>query len=891
MKIRSIISIVSITLVVFLFISVNKFNLDDLKDYLRNEFNGVFHVIKTLIITKDQDYSFIADSLDLRDFELILSKRDVNHFLDLHKKLENDEDGLEYYAAQNVWRKAKLIYNNKEYRIKIKSHGRNPTYHRNGFHISYSIKLRDGEQISNQKRFSLIVMNHIQPSKFITYHVGDDFNVLSKKEELVRVKINNWEDKLYYFDSRMDNEYMEGIGSASYKRYGYSIGQKFSTRKSFLTDSLQFDKTIFDNHFNDTFGETELSDEFKSHYYNLFYKINSSLVNNDVENVVSFFDSDYITSFLAANSILGQKEHFAHRQNFYIFYNLADGNLYPAFTRDSHLNRIRHIEDSAIEKQLTENYMPLFNVLNQNNDIRLKKYKKIYKYAVDNIKSNDNYSSIREFYNSLSYFGQMKNILSDIGVIDEDVIKNNLSSWQTSLETSSVSVSYNIFDNRIIIKVNPTSASGVKIDNLGCLTGISKINIYKKENSFLKVVHQTGNDSCLSINNYDYTMMQDIDIGLDYVDTSYYVELFLDKSLASVSNILSQLNLTNAVTNESIAYNSIFDKSIALEDYNIVDKQEDKFISILNSSGIDYTINNEELIINKGVYYLYNNLILPKNYKLIINSGVNLFLAENISIVSYNGIDIKGNKEDKVLISSIEEGKPFGVIGVLGGENSQSYVANLDLSNGSHGWVDNIFFSGALSIHYVDRVEIINSVISDNRSDDGLNIKYSANVLLRGNVFEGNFSDQVDLDYCEAVVSDSKFNYYSDVIDQNGDGLDVSGSIVVINNNQFSNFLDKGLSVGEESSVLIYENNFLNNNSAITVKDLSKAYILKNKFNDNIYDVSAYKKKRIFGGGLIYLKSKKLKLKKDEWSEFLDIGTNETQSIEDTFYHLKIDRP
>ena len=97
------------------------FNLDDFKDYLRNEFNGVFHIIKTLIITKDQDYSYIADSLDIRDFELILSKRDVNHFIDLHKKLENDEDGLEYYAAHNVWRKAQLIYNNKEYRIKIKS--------------------------------------------------------------------------------------------------------------------------------------------------------------------------------------------------------------------------------------------------------------------------------------------------------------------------------------------------------------------------------------------------------------------------------------------------------------------------------------------------------------------------------------------------------------------------------------------------------------------------------------------------------------------------------------------------------------------------------------------------------------------------------------------------
>jgi len=883
MKIKPIISIVLITLVVFLFLSVDKFNLDDFKDYVRKNFNGVFHSIKTLIITKDQDYSSIADSLDLRDFELILSKRDVNHFLGLHKKLENGKDGLEYYATHNVWRKAKLIYNNKEYRIKIKSHGRNPTYHRNGFHISYSIKLRDGEQISNLKRFSLIIRDHIQPFKFLTYHVADDFNVLSKKEELVRVKINNWEDKLYYFDSRMDNKYMEAIGSSSYKRYGYSIGKKFSTRKSLLIDDFQFDKNIFDNRFNVAFSKAKVSDEFKKHYYNFFYKINSSIVNNDVESVVSFFNSDYITSFLAANSILGHKGHFATADNFYIFYNIADGNLYPAFTRDSHLGKIRRIRGRALEKQLTENYTPLFNVLNQHNDIRLKKYKKIYKYAIDNV-DNNNYSSIRNFYNSLSYYGQMKNILSGIGIINEDVIKNNLLIWQKSLETSSVNVSYNTRGNRILIKVEPTSVSGVKVDNLGCLTSVSKINIYKKENGFLKTVHQSENSVCSSGNNDKYTMMQDIGSDLDYVDTPYYMELFLDKPQANVSNILSHMSLINAVTNKGIIYNPIFDQSINLDSYDIVAEQDNQFISILNSSGIDYTINNEELIINKGVYYLYNDLILPKKYKLVLNSGVNLFLSENINIVSYNGINIKGNKENKVLISSIEEGKPFGTIGVLGGKNSQSYISNLDLSNGSHGWVGSIFFSGALSIHYVSRVEIINSVISNNHSDDGLNIKYSSNVLLKNNVFEGNFSDQVDLDYCEAVVSDSKFIYDRDATNQNGDGLDVSGSTVVVNNNQFSNFLDKGLSVGEESNVLIYENNFLNNNSAITVKDLSKAYVLNNKFNDNIVDVSAYKKKQIFGGGSVYLKSKKIKLKKDKWSDFLDIGTNEMQYIEDIFH-------
>ena len=66
--------------------------------------------------------------------------------------------------------------------------------------------------------------------------------------------------------------------------------------------------------------------------------------------------------------------------------------------------------------------------------------------------------------------------------------------------------------------------------------------------------------------------------------------------------------------------------------------------------------------------------------------------------------------------------------------------------------------------------------------------------------------------------------------DPNGDGLDVSGSKVSMQENAFEGFLDKALSIGENSIILIKDNLFDNNHRAITVKG-SRAYVLTNSFS------------------------------------------------------------
>ena len=65
------------------------------------------------------------------------------------------------------------------------------------------------------------------------------------------------------------------------------------------------------------------------------------------------------------------------------------------------------------------------------------------------------------------------------------------------------------------------------------------------------------------------------------------------------------------------------------------------------------------------------------------------------------------------------------------------------------------------------------TTIRDNQGADGLSIKYAAGAVSDSS-FTGNRDDQVDLEYFDGLVRDSRFES-APTGDQNGDGLDLPG--------------------------------------------------------------------------------------------------------------------
>lgn len=64
---------------------------------------------------------------------------------------------------------------------------------------------------------------------------------------------------------------------------------------------------------------------------------------------------------------------------------------------------------------------------------------------------------------------------------------------------------------------------------------------------------------------------------------------------------------------------------------------------------------------------------------------------------------------------------------------------------------------------------------------------------------------------------------YVDIVSSSeGDGLDLSGSLLELKNSTFEGMGDKGLSVGENSTIKVSKLNFLDNHLDIAVKDGSQ---------------------------------------------------------------------
>jgi parallel beta-helix repeat protein len=137
-----------------------------------------------------------------------------------------------------------------------------------------------------------------------------------------------------------------------------------------------------------------------------------------------------------------------------------------------------------------------------------------------------------------------------------------------------------------------------------------------------------------------------------------------------------------------------------------------------------------------------------------------------------------------------------------------------------------------------------NSVFHNNSGDDAINCKFSL-CRIYDNLIEKNSMDGIDFDFANPA-SEIRGNIFQ----ENGnDAVDLSFSDVRVYENQMISSGDKGVSVGEESHPLIFNNLFKNNNIGIEAKDSSVALVVNNDFIDNKLQLNAYQKKKSFDSG------------------------------------------
>ena len=288
-----------------------------------------------------------------------------------------------------------------------------------------------------------------------------------------------------------------------------------------------------------------------------------------------------------------------------------------------------------------------------------------------------------------------------------------------------------------------------------------------------------------------------------------------------------------------------------------IDKKHIYYNKSSYKSIINYSYNNKNLFIKddlsktlkvkSGSYIITENIITPFGYKVLLEPGVKIKLAPDVSILIRGPLFAEGQEDNKIIVSNLEKNKPFGTFSIYPiNKNSKVKLSHFEVNGGNEALIDGIYFSGQISIHSAN-VFINYSSFLNSQSDDGINIKYS-DVEIKNSIFMNNKGDQIDLDYCNGVFINNNLIFEKNEISNNleTDGLDISGTDIDIKDNIFDNFSDKGISVGEKSYPFISMNIFNNNNLALAIKDSSIAKIENNTFNNNKIDISLYIKKKLY---------------------------------------------
>jgi hypothetical protein len=328
-----------------------------------------------------------------------------------------------------------------------------------------------------------------------------------------------------------------------------------------------------------------------------------------------------------------------------------------------------------------------------------------------------------------------------------------------------------------------------------------------------------------------------------------------------------KLTLENAITGQTLVAPQVNELEIALigvgaPDVPSLRRPLSEFAAL---SGLPFSIDGRFLTLENGDYVIEEDLIFPANITLVLKAGVNLLLKPGVNIFIRGVVRILGTAAKPVSISPFSEEGPWGVFAVVGAHGT-SVVRHLVLSGGSAGWVSGMFFTGQANFFHAD-VDVEDSTFTRAHGDDGLNVKRGRVDILRSR-FVDNISDGFDGDFIEGKISDSV------ITNNGGDGLDFAGSQVIVKDTYFSGMGDKAISIGEKSSVVVYNSVVRDSTIGIASKDLSKTRIFSTALIGNSIALDARRKKPVFGGGRINVANSIL------WNNKKDFNIDALSSIQ-----------
>jgi hypothetical protein len=245
-------------------------------------------------------------------------------------------------------------------------------------------------------------------------------------------------------------------------------------------------------------------------------------------------------------------------------------------------------------------------------------------------------------------------------------------------------------------------------------------------------------------------------------------------------------------------------------------------------------------IVWRGLQKVNGDVVIHKNEVLIIKPGTRVELSQGTSLVAYGKVMASGTALEPVVFTRSPGAQAWGVIALQGAGADDSFFKHCVFEYGSEDEIDRVFYSGMLSLYNADAT-VTYCLFRHAQGDDALNTKFSETNVTHS-TFVNNKADAYDVDFSVGLIEHNVFN------NAGNDGIDCGTAHPVIKDNRILHCRDKGISVGERSRPVITSNLIAHCVVGIAIKDQSEPEMVNNEFQSNGIAVSAYQKKKVFGG-------------------------------------------
>lgn len=798
-------------------LSINEYN--PIKDF------GIFSVFKNFLETSSSFYkSFIAQlfteeidptTIDLPIYNFYIKQ----HLIDtLNKDLPTS--GEEYVNGY-------LVFDNDTYEAKFRYRG-DTFHHWYSQKKSWRIKLKDHKFINSSNKFNIInpkLDSHIQ--EMLAYIIAKNAGLIVPRNFHVALFINNKYEGVYYYSDQIDELFFRMHSKVPGDIfYGELYGD--ATRTG----------TLFENKSNwDIISTTDNNESRALENIDLFiHAVNQS--NLDFYNFFSRHFGDEYLKFYALTILLDEYR-VDDVHNHKLYFNPTNGmfepivwDLMPFMNRNLSLN---HDQANA-----------LFSKIN-NNPLLIEKRNRFIKEYMDEMPEEVLFEYIDTVSAAINY------------EIEHDIFKDSYEvpwiltywEWQESTEKLKEAIQdrYSFIrqelDNATLTLsvINGGSNTFLVFD----VTGQSSVNIKTLQLVAPSTSTQTICYTIFKDNNFN--MLPDseektqeecsedtFELIVDQLypgknDTLRYV--YIVKTEESYNFTVEAISVSNSITGNNIIPHIIYFDTI------------EELPKLAPSSSLhpwEISVMESKIITLDGEVLLTENLILNKEDTLIIKPDTTIYLAPDVSIISYGKIIANGTPTMPISFVPLHTNESWGAVALQGEGANNSVFRYCVLDGGSGAEYELVHYTGMLSA-YNTEITVDHCILRNNKDyDDAFNAKYSRTEITNSE-FSNIFSDAIDFDISEGIIEQNRF------VDINGDAIDLMTSTPLIMNNHITNAGDKGISVGEMSNPLIINNTISVSNTAIAIKDRSDPLIINNTIISNTIGVAVYEKNWQYGGG------------------------------------------